>query len=255
MLNSPFVMERAAALASGPEFDSTGAGSELAQRLFDKVLRRDASPQEVAAAMEFVNTSTENGPAPAPLWQYGTGRYDGASQRMTFTALPHWSGSAWQGGAKVPDAKLGWAIVTSDGGHPAKNEAVIKRFTAPSDMVVTLAGRVHRKAEVGNGVLARIVSSRKGQIAEWVIEPKGAVASPVGTLDLKAGETVDFVVESRGDENSDSFEWRTILTAADGTVYSAKDQFHGPQAPVRSMSRWARLAHVLLESNEFAFVD
>lgn len=122
-------------------------------------------------------------------------------------------------------------------------------------MVLTVAGRVHRKSEPGNGILARIISNQKGQLAEWIIEPKGAVAPPIGTLDVKAGETIDFVVESRGDENSDTFEWHTVLTAADGTIYSAKEQFHGPEKETRALSRWAKLAHVLLQSNEFAFVD
>ena len=206
-------------------------------------------------AVSFVKGTGDSAPPPPPLWQYGTGRYDAASKRMSFTPLPHWTGATWQGGAKVPDAKYGWAIISAEGGHPAKDDAVIKRFTAPRDMVLTISGRVHRKAEVGNGVLARIVSGRTGQIAEWVAEPKASVGSPVGTVEVKAGEVLDFVVESRGDENSDTFEWRTVLTAQDGAVFSAKDRFHGPEARPKPISAWAKLAHVLLQSNEFAFVD
>ena len=255
MLNSPFVMERASALATGPEFESSGAGAEQARLLFERVLRREATPQEISMAVGFVKGTGDSAPPPPPIWQYGTGRYDGASKRMSFTPLPHWTGATWQGGAKVPDARFGWAMLTAEGGHPAKDDAVIKRFTAPRDMVLAISGRVHRKAEVGNGVLARIVSGRTGQIAEWVAEPKASVGSPVGTVEVKAGEVLDFVVESRGDENSDTFEWRTVLTAQDGAVFSAKDQFHGPEARPKPISAWAKLAHVLLQSNEFAFVD
>jgi mono/diheme cytochrome c family protein len=254
MLNSPFIMDRASVLASAPEFDTMAAGVEQVQHLFDRVLRREADAGEVKLALDFVKNAVD-APKTTPLWQYGSGRFDGATQRMTFDLLPHWTGNAWQGGAKLPDPKRGWALVNADGGHPAREAGAVKRFTAPRDMVVTLSGRVHRKAEVGNGLVARILSSRKGQIAEWVIEPKGAVGSPVSSLELKAGEIVDFVVESRGDENSDVFEWRTILTASDGSVFSAKDQFRGPQPEHKPLSRWAKFAHVLLQSNEFAFVD
>ena len=256
MLNSPFVMERASALASGSSADAGAPELQRIVQLFERVLGRQPTPAEITASREFI---AEKSDAPMtvtpPLWQYGYGRYDGATQRMSFTPFPKWTGSAWQGGDKFPDPKIGWSHLTAESGHPDVEQAAIRRFTPPRDMVLTLAGRVHRKAEAGNGVLARIVSNRKGQIAEWVVEPKGAVASPVGTLDVKAGEVIDFVVESRGDANSDTFEWRTVLTAADGTVFSAKDQFHGPDAPVTTLDRWAKFAHVLLQSNEFAFVD
>jgi hypothetical protein len=145
--------------------------------------------------------------------------------------------------------------VNAEGGHPARDLAVIKRFTAPRDLNVSLAGRVHRKAEVGNGVLARLVSSRQGQLAEWVIEPKQAGNPPVSSVDLKAGESLDFVVESRGDENSDSFEWRATLRAADGAMFNSQAQFHGPLADSRPLTAWEKFAQVLLETNEFAFVD
>ena len=255
MLNSPFVMERAASLASGSDFESGTPDLPRVVQLFERVLGRQPTPAEVTGTLDFVS-ATGDAPLPAPpLWQYGYGRYDGATQRMTFTAFPRWTGTAWQTGDKLPDPKTGFAHLTADSGHPDRELAVIRRFTAPRDMVLTVAGRVHRKSEAGNGILARIISNKKGQLAEWIIEPKGAVAPPIGTLDVKAGETLDFVVESRGDENSDTFEWRTVLTAADGTIFSAKEQFHGPEKETRALSRWAKLAHVLLQSNEFAFVD
>ncbi len=256
MMNSPFVMSRAASMVDGPEYASSSVEESQVQDLFERVFARKATREEVASTLEFVKTvGAEKRETPTALWQYGTGHYDGATQRMSFTPLPHWTGSAWQGGAKLPDPKLGWTIVNAEGGHPARDLAVIKRFTAPRGMSISIAGRVHRKAEVGNGVLARIVSSNKGQLAEWVIEPKQAAAPPVTNVDLKAGETLDFVVESRGDENSDSFEWRAILRAADGTQFGTQSQFHGPLNDSRPLTPWEKLAQVLLETNEFAFVD
>jgi hypothetical protein len=133
--------------------------------------------------------------------------------------------------------------------------AVIKRFTSPRDMSITLDGRVQRDAEVGNGVLARIVSNRQGQLAEWIIEPKQAVAPPITNIDLKAGEILDFIVESRGDENSDNFVWRALLRATDGAAYGTQSQFHGPLPDRRPLTAWERYAQALLGTNEFAFVD
>jgi hypothetical protein len=122
-------------------------------------------------------------------------------------------------------------------------------------MTVTLSGRVHHKGGAGNGVLARLVSSRQGQLAEWIVEPNQAAGSPVSTIQLRAGETLDFVVESRGDENSDSFQWRAALRANDGTEFSAQAQFHGPEASEKTLTAWERYAQALLATNEFVFVD
>ena len=169
--------------------------------------------------------------------------------------MPHWTGEAWQGGAKLPDATLGWCTLNATGGHPATERGVIRRFTSPRAMTVTLSGRVQREAEVGNGVLARIVSNRQGQLAEWIVEPKQAVAAPISTIELKEGEMLDFIVESRGDENSDSFDWRAILRAADGATYGTQSQFRGPLPERRPLTAWERYAQVLLATNEFVFVD
>ena len=254
MLNSPFVLSRATALVNGPEFASTAVEEAQVQQLYERVLSRQATTDEVSAAIEFVKSNAAP-PAASPLWQYGHGNFDPASKRATFTPMPHWTGRSWQGGGDLPDPRLGWCLLNSDGGHPGRDIAAIRRFTAPRDMTVAVAGRVHRLAAEGNGVIARIISSRQGQIAEWVIEPKGVAASPVETIDLKSGETLDFLVESRGDDNSDSFQWRTLLRATDGTFYSAKDQFIGPEKSKTPTGPWEKYAQVLLQTNEFAFVD
>ena len=256
MMNSPFVMSRAATLVNGAEYASSGIEAPQVEELFERIFARKATREEIAGCLEFVKSaSTEHHEATTPLWQYGYGRYNGATQRMTFTPLPHWTGSAWQGADKMPDPTLGWCILNADGGHPGHDLAVIKRFTAPRDMSISIAGRVHRDAEVGNGILARLVSDRQGQLAEWVVEPKQSAPPPVSNVDLKAGESLDFVVESRGDENSDTFQWRATIRASDGTVFSSQTQFRGPLAESRPLSPWEKLAQTLLETNEFDFVD
>jgi hypothetical protein len=255
-LNSPFVIAQASALVSEPEFSSSAIEEAQVQELYDRVFGRRATAKEIAMAIDYVKSGTRGERnEPLPLWQYGRGQYDGGSQRVTFHPLPHWTGTAWQGGPKLPDPQVGWVMLTAEGGHPARNEAAVKRFMAPRDMVITLSGRVHHKGGSGNGVLARLVSSRQGQLAEWVVEPNQAAGSPVNTVELRAGETLDFVVESRGDETSDSFMWRAALRAADGTEFSAQAQFQGPHKPEKPLTPWERYAQALLTTNEFVFVD
>jgi mono/diheme cytochrome c family protein len=256
MMNSPFVLAQASALTDGPEFASTSMEEAQVQLLYQNVFARRATPGEVAAALNFVQRASVQGQESAsPLWQFGYGNFNPATKAVQFTPLPHWTGSAWQGGGKLPDAKLGWCTLNADGGHPGRDLAVIRRFTAPRDMVVELSGEVNRPAPVGNGVLARIVTNRQGQLAEWVAEATGPAASPVKRLDLKAGEVVDFIIESRGDENSDSYTWIAQLRATDGMVYGTQSAFRGPKPKQTPLSPWEKYAQVLLETNEFSFVD
>jgi hypothetical protein len=54
--------------------------------------------------------------------------------------LPHFTGSAWQGGPAYPDGKLGWAQLTATGGHPGNDlaHAAVRRWTAPRDMRIRM---------------------------------------------------------------------------------------------------------------------
>ena len=257
MMNSPFVIAQAETLADGPDFASSSVEARQVQSLYERIFGRRATAGEVAAGIQFVKTvdATPRTPPPVPLWQYGYGQYDPVKQAMGFTPLPHWSGSAWQGGGKIPDPAIGWVHVTAAGGHPSRDRAAIRRFTAPRDMTVVLTGKVRRSAPGGDGVIARIVSGRQGQLAELLVKPKSEAAPPLERIELKAGDTLDFVVESRGDENSDGFEWQVSMRSNDGAEFDSKKQFAGPPPKIEPFTSWEKYAQVLLETNEFVFVD
>jgi cytochrome c553 len=256
MMNSPFVIAQAEALTDAPDFSSTTPEERHVQMLYERVLARRATPAEVNTAIEYVKAA-EAAPhtAPVPTWQYGYGNFDAATRRVAFTPLTHWSGSAWQAGPKLPDAKLGYVHLTAAGGHPSRDLAAIRRFTAPRDMTLSLAGEVVRAAAAGNGVLARVVSGRQGQLAEKDVAPTKTVPLALEHIALKAGETLDFILESKGDDNSDGYSWRTVLRSEDGAAFDAAKQFAGPPPKTNPFTPWERLAQVLLETNEFMFVD
>ena len=204
----------------------------------------------------------------SPAWSYGFGQYDAVVKRVTkFTPLPHFTGMAWQGGKSLPDPKLGWVLLTAEGGHPgnAQQGAAIRRWTAPRDGAVSIEGVLTHKADQGDGVLARIVSSAQGEIASWTAHHTEA-ATKMTRVDVKKGDTIDFVVECRESESFDSFGWSPVIrmtespaTTVGGDVmleWSAAANFAGPPGKARrALSPWEKYAQVLLETNEFMFVD
>jgi hypothetical protein len=172
-----------------------------------------------------------------------------------FSPLPHYTGSAWQGGPKLPDPKAGWAMLNAAGGHAPEKPGtlVVRRWTAPQAGVLSLSGRLRHESPAGDGVLGRLVSSRAGVLAEWI-----ACRDDVETaleFEVAAGEVVDFAVECRADGNSDGFRWAPTLKLGEES-WSATSGFSGPgeKAPA-PLSGWERYAQVLLETNEFVFVD
>src|SRR5262249_50799408 len=119
----------------------------------------------------------------------------------------------------------------------------------------------------GDGIRVRIVSSREGQLATWSLHHKSA-DTRVTDISLKQGDTLDFVVDlgPRGDVGWDDFAWAVTITkepgdspvAGDdsGSIWDSKEDFSGPPgATPKPLNAWEKLAQVLLESNEFAFVD
>jgi hypothetical protein len=256
MMNSPFVIAQAEALTDAPDFSSTSPEERQVQMLYERVLARKATPAEVKTAIEYVR-SAEATPRTAPVaaWQYGYGNFDASTRKVTFTPLPHWNGLQWQCSPKLPDAKLGWVHINAAGGHPSLALAAIRRFTAPRDMTLSLAGELQRPQSDGDGVLGRIVTARQGQLAEFDVKPAATVPTALAQIVLKANETLDFIVESRGNDNSDSFRWRTMLRTTDGATFDAANQFTGLPPKTNPFTPWERFAQVLMETNEFMFVD
>jgi hypothetical protein len=199
-----------------------------------------------------------------PTWQYGCGEMDPAGRTVNeFHLLPYYTGSAWQGGEKLPDEKTGWVLLTATGGHPGndRQHAAIRRWTAPRDGTVAITGSLKHESEQGDGVRARIVSNRLGVLGDWTVH-HDKQATLVEKVDVKRGDTIDFVVDCRNGPDSDSFSWapRIQLTApypetsaALNGTWDAKDDFSGPKE--QPLDAWGKFAQVLLLSNELMFLD
>jgi hypothetical protein len=90
----------------------------------------------------------------------------------------------------------------------------------------------------------------------------------VSGIHVTKGDTIDFVVDlgRGGDYSFDSFGWNVTITKEpakgqaagedSGSTWDSASEFSGPPpAKPKPLSPWEKYAQVLLESNEFAFVD
>jgi len=212
LLNGAFILDQAAKLADRAAAESTSL------------------PPEQLAAMPKL-------PVPRSMaWSYGFGAFDEKTSRTaSFTPLTHWTGSQWQAGPKLPDPGLGYVLLHANGGHPdVPGRAVIRRWTASVDGVVSVSGSLSHGSKNGDGVRGRVVSSRSGKAGEWTAF-NGATDTPVANLEVKAGDTIDFVTDCLTNQTSDSFNWPvTVLLKTAGEPdrnLVSKQQFRGPSEP------------------------
>ena len=264
LLNSPFMQLSAHALASRTAVMEAGDARAKSAEMLALVYGRQPEAEEVKLAESFVNRMFKSPPAPpvqpGAHWSCGWGGYDPATGSLkAFHVLPRFTGSAWQGGDKLPDPVLGWVTLNAAGGHPGDREhAAIRRWTAPADMVVNITSSVHHPSPAGDGVLCAIVQNLKHTIASK------SVAHATETFNIEGvrvskGDTLDFVTDCKENNTSDSFEWAPSIQAPSAHVgpnkWAATDDFSGPVKPVESMSAWDVYAQALLMTNGFLYVD
>ncbi|PYL01493.1 MAG: hypothetical protein DME19_01465 [Verrucomicrobia bacterium] len=272
-MNSPFVVERARTLADQPDLVAFKRPEQRIQEFYRILFQRPPTPRQVVLGKRFIAQAGSMQP-PEPLkpvvspWQYGYGEYDEQSQRVKrFELLPHFDGEAWQGGPKWPDDKLGWARFTAEGGHAGNDlrHAVVRRWTAPRDGVVSISGTLAHEHKEGDGIRGLVVSSRAGSFGSWTLHNDKA-ETKIESLEVKMGDTIEFVVDFNANLNNDDFKWSPVIKskgpAAGGSFseyageWNAKKDFSGPpEPPPRPLSPWEKYAQVLLLSNEFMFVD
>ena len=257
-LNGSFAASRARALAKQLKDKSP---EERVRRLHRTLYQRAATKQEVSAALRFIDAAkSDAAPTPPPVretqWRYGTGEYDEATKQLkAFTPLPHFTGSAWQGAPAWPGAETGWAQLTAEGGHPGntRGHACVRRWVAPHDATVNITGTLKHEPEQGDGVRGFIVSSRHGTLQATNLH-KSKSAMTATNLAVKAGDTIDFIVDIGGTLNSDQFLWVPVIKSVEAT-WDARAEFDGPRPAPQLLTAWEQYAQVLLLANEFAFVD
>ncbi|MFP6765786.1 MAG: DUF1553 domain-containing protein [Planctomycetaceae bacterium] len=199
-----------------------------AGKLADRAAREPVTlhAEQIAGLTKILDRS-------ASAWSFGWGAFNAEQNRtVAFSKLEHWTGNTWQAGNSLPDPELGYVFLNATGGHPdITGRAVIRRWTVPRDGTVSIRGHLNHPSPAGNGVEGMIVSSRLGKAASWVAEHQG-VDTPQDGMKVMAGDTIDFVTDSRGNHNSDSFSWVTTITLTTpgqpDITSSSRDGFRGP---------------------------
>ena len=260
-LNHPLVLQSAGELARAAQAEPTTQAK--VSFLYRAAYQREATPGQLRTAVGFLESAEVPEAAverpTAAQWSYGYGRYDEASHQVAdWKPLPHFTGTAWQGAEQWPNPALGWTQLTATGGHPGndRNHACVRRWTAPSDLTIRIESHLMHEPEPGDGIRAFIVRSSGGLLDTASIHHQNHdfISEPIR---VAAGDTLDFVVDINEVLNSDQFLWNIQVSSesADGEATTWDSEADFTPNTTSQLSPLEQLAHVLLSSNEFLFVD
>jgi len=253
MMNHPFARTQAEALVT--KVAALPSSEAKVKALYLSVLGRSPNKNELALALDYLREA-ELAPAPAS-WRNGYGGWNAATKTVAFTEMKVQTKDRISPSDKMPDKEFAHIFLTAKGGHPGDKTdatAVIRRWTAGSAGKYRIEGTLSVSSKASDGVRARIVTARKGILAEVVA--KGATSSAVNVteVELAAGESIDFIADNFIGSNSDSFSWSPVIKdAKTGEVLTSAAGEFGKK-PERQ-SALSTFAQVLLTSNEFIFAD
>lgn len=229
LMNSPFIGELARAIVHREDVKNKVDEETRIELLYQICFQRLPSALETKIGMKFLeDQSGVKGNDQKPIWQYGYGQYNPRTKQVGFFKMPVYTNTPTavrmnaknnmamagnQNGHYEAGAKLPGVILNRDGGT-AGVVAVIRRFTAPVDGAFTIEGRLEQNGNVGDGVGGYIVHSRSGQIGAYSLSGNNRrVATQVAKVDVKKGDTIDFIVDNGGKGNAigDAFTWAPTL--------------------------------------------
>ena len=175
-MNSPFTQGQARQLAALPEL-THGTPEERIRAFYHRLFVRDPDARELTAGVAFIQREEKAGSSlPPPIWTYGHGSVNATGRVANFQAFPHWTGTAWQFGPKLPDPHGSYLHWSAGGGHTGDTpeKGAILRWTAPRDGVYGVESTLGHEGTLGDGVHGRIVSSRGGVLIEAVVHGRSS---------------------------------------------------------------------------------
>ena len=258
LMNSPLLTDSAKNLAASLAKDLPDDNSRI-EELYRRVFQRQPTDKEMQRAHDYLAAYPKDDVVhPESLdWQYGFGDFDAvAKQVKDFASLDKFDGKAFKGTGVMLDAMGG------DPGASSK-QSTVRRWVAPLDGEVNIAAELIHMDEKSDGVVARILSSRAGQLGEWTAK-KQAVCTDLTKIAVKKGDTLDFIVSSASGKDAAAYQWSPsiLMPTADMPAmpgmakrWDARVDFANPKAPQKPLSAWEELCQAVLLSPEFAVVE
>jgi hypothetical protein len=273
LMNSPFITEEVKHLVGRKEIDSAANDRARIAALYRVIFGRSPNANEIRIGLDYLN-GERSAPVqaveiPSSSWQYGNATLNQQTGGISkFELFRYFVEPKWQPASISPQPVFGDEELSAKGGAPPDDPAyaVTRRWVSPVDGTVEISGTLEHKVvqdpeqyrqQFSNGIRVHVLRNQSEKLIEKTIN-NAKEDLVVKELRVKPGDTIDFAVDCMKDPENDDFTWAPVITLkADGAavprVWDAAKDFRGPAPQV--LNAWEKYAQVLLQTNEFAFVD
>ncbi len=267
LMNSPLITDSAKALAASLTKDLSDDAARITE-LYRRVLQRQPSDAELKRARGYLAAYPQNDLVHPESgdWQYGYGGFDDTSKRVKhFSKFSAFDGKAFKGTLTTADGKPSEVKVDAMGGDPGVSAALssIRRWIAPLDGEINISAELTHTDAKTEGVIARIISSRSGEIGEWKAKAQ-SLCTDLAKVSVKKGDTLDFIVSSQSEKDGGPYQWSPSITVPGSAMpgmpgmvqrWDARVDFADPSKPAKPLTALEELCQALLLSPEFSVME
>jgi len=262
LMNSPLLTDSAKTLAATLTKDLPDETSRI-EELYRRVFQRQPTDKEMQRAHDYLAAYPQHDLVhpESKDWQYGFGEFDAASKQVkAFATLKAFDGKTFKG-----TAKNGGVMLNAMGGDPGLGQSAssIRRWIAPLDGEINITAELTHTDAKTEGVIARIISSRTGELGEWTAKAN-SICTDLAKVAVKKGDTLDFIVSSQSDKDGGPYQWSPSITVPGSSMpgmpgmaqrWDARVDFADPSKPLKPLTALEELCQAVLLSPEFAVLE
>ncbi|MDB6077521.1 MAG: Protein of unknown function (DUF1553)/Protein of unknown function (DUF1549)/Planctomycete [Akkermansiaceae bacterium] len=263
-LNSPLVLRQAAKLAQNPEFTALQDNRQKVEWIYKRLYQRDATPAEQSSAAQWIESANPADYAPrlGGFWQVLHGVDTGAPGGQ-LESFPIFADKVWKTGPDPATAPIRWLNVSASGGHPSAGHSMVLRWQASSPGKVRMTGHLGR-TQKGGATLAWRIDGKGQPLAEAKLDPEGAADISSPWVDVRTGDTMDFVLRAPNGDSCGGTSWKLSIEGHETDAQPIEEvgnftrQFPTSSTPAPGATAadpWADLIQMLWASNEFHYID
>ena len=263
-LNGRLVLRQAARLSSDAAFKGLPDDRTRIHWIYQKLFRRAPSDEEMQVAQDWIGSANPADYAP-PLGGYWEVRHgpDEGKPSADLSPFPIFADNVWKITPDPSTSPIRWLNAGARGGHASARHTMVMRWRSNGAGKVRMTGQLTRTQKGGN-ILAWRIDGKGATLAEARLSPDASVDIAGTWIDVKPGDTMDFVLRAPDGDACGNVNWTLRIEGRESESQPVAEvgdftrQFPTSNDPIpgaASADPWADLIQMLWASNEFHFID
>ena len=263
-LNGRLVLRQAARLSSDAAFKGLPDDRTRIHWIKQTLFLRAPTDEEMQVAQDWIGSANPADYAP-PLGGYWEVRHgpDEGKPSADLSPFPIFADNVWKITPDPSTSPIRWLNAGARGGHASARHTMVMRWRSNGAGKVRMTGQLTRTQKGGN-ILAWRIDGKGATLAEARLSPDASVDIAGTWIDVKPGDTMDFVLRAPDGDACGNVNWTLRIEGRESESQPVAEvgdftrQFPTSNDPIpgaASADPWADLIQMLWASNEFHFID